>query len=97
MYAILGAWQVDAEKQPSFDVRFLSTARYILAHDGAAKARAEVGSEEGRSFLWTGELFDLLGTYEVDREHYATLDKFMPKVVAYFEGLAPRIQTLGRL
>jgi hypothetical protein len=150
MYAILGVWQVDAEKQPSFDTRILpdlvhefahsyvnplvvrfaaldkagdtvyrpvrekmqsqaygnghtlvceslvraSTARYILAHDGAAQARQAVGGEEGRSFLWTGELFDLLGSYEADRGHFATLDAFMPKVVAYFEGLAPRIGSM---
>jgi hypothetical protein len=147
MYAIMGVWQVDADKQPLFDARNLptlvhefahsyvnplvdrfaaldragdtiyrpvrsqmesqaygnghtmvceslvraSTARYILAHDGEAAARQAVGSEEGRSFLWTGELFDLLGRYEADREHFGTLDAFMPKVVAYFEALAPRI------
>jgi hypothetical protein len=147
MYAILGVWQLDAGKQPSFDTRILSTlvhefahsyvnplvtrfsaldkagdavfqpvsaqmkmqaygdghtlvceslvrastVRYILAHDGAAAARQAVGSEEGRSFLWTGELFDLLGIYEADREHYARLDAYMPKVVAYFGGLAPKI------
>jgi len=147
MFAILGVWQLDAEKQPSFDSRILSdlvhefahsyvnplvnrfaeldkagdtvfrpvstqmklqaygdghtlvceslvrtaTARYLLAHDGIAAARQAVSGEEGRSFLWTGELFDLFGTYEADREHFATLDAFMPKIVAYFEALAPRI------
>jgi hypothetical protein len=147
MYAIMGVWQLDADKRPMFDARNLptlvhefahsyvnplvdrfaaldkagdtvyrpvrsqmesqaygnghtlvceslvraSTARYTLAHDGQAAARQAVGSEEGRSFLWTGELFDLLGEYETDREHFATLEAFMPKVVAYFEALAPRI------
>jgi hypothetical protein len=150
MYAILGVWQIDAEKQPSFDDRFLptlvhefahsyvnplvarfpaldkagdtvygpvkakmlsqaygnghtlvceslvraSTARYIFAHGGATPARAAVREEEGRSFLWTGELYDLLGTYESDREHYASLDQFMPKIAAFFDNLAPRINTL---
>ena len=150
MYAILGVWHLDDDKQPSFDARDLptlvhefahsyvnplvarfpavdragdtvytpvrakmqsqaygdghtliceslvrtATARYILAHDGAAPARNAVRAEEGRAFLWTGELFDLLATYESDREHYATLDQFMPKVVAYFDTLAPRIDTL---
>ncbi len=150
MYAILGVWQIDAEKQPSYDARFLptlvhefahsyvnplvdrfsaldkagdtvykpvkakmqsqaygnghtlvceslvrtSTARYILAHDGAGPAREAIRGEEGRAFLWAPELYDLLGTYEADREHYATLDQFMPKVVAFFDALAPRINSL---
>jgi len=37
-------------------------ARYLLAHDGIAAARQAVRGEEGRSFLWTGELFDPFGT-----------------------------------
>jgi len=71
-----------------------ATARYVLAHDGAAPARQAVRNEEGRSFLWTGELFDLLGGYEADREHFATLEAFMPKVVEYFASLAPRISSM---
>jgi hypothetical protein len=150
VYAIMGVWQVDAEKQPMFDARNLptlvhefahsyvnplvdsfaaldkagdtvyrpvrsqmesqaygnghtlvceslvraSTARYILAHDGGAAARQVIGQEEGRSFLWTGELFDLLGTYEAEREQFATLQTLMPRVVAYFEALAPRIGSM---
>jgi hypothetical protein len=71
-----------------------ATARYILAHDGAAQARNEVANEIGRSFLWTGELFQLLAGYESDRERFPTLEAFMPKVVAYFESLAPRVHSI---
>jgi hypothetical protein len=71
-----------------------STARYIFAHDGAAAGRADVAYELNRAFFWTGELSDLLGTYETDREHYPTLESFMPKVVAYFEKLPPHVPEL---
>ncbi|PYT21565.1 MAG: hypothetical protein DMG57_38275 [Acidobacteria bacterium] len=71
-----------------------STARYILAHDGAAAAQAEVNIQEGLSFVWTGELFGLLGQYEADREHFPTLQSFLPKVTAFFDGLAPRVPSL---
>ena len=146
MYAILGVWQVDADKQPSFDKTFLptlvhefahsyvnllvgqlpaldcagdaihqhvraamqnqayadghtlvceslvraSTARYILAHDGASAARSAMEEEQRRSFVWTPELFDLLCAYEAGREHYPTFETFMPKIASYFEELAPR-------
>ena len=66
-----------------------STARYVLAHDGASAARLAIHDEEERSFVWTGELFQLLRGYEADRASYATLEPFMPKVAAYFESLAP--------
>jgi hypothetical protein len=71
-----------------------STARYIFAHDGDAAGRADIASELDRSFLWTGELSDLLATYEADREHYPTLESFMPKVLAYFEKLPTHVPEL---
>jgi len=71
-----------------------STARYILAHDGAAAAQSEINAEEGRSFVWTRELFGLLGQYEADREHFPTLQSFLPKVTAFFDGLPPRLPAL---
>jgi len=71
-----------------------STARYIFAHDGEAAGRRDIAYELNRAFLWTGELSDLLASYEADREHYPSLEAFMPKVVAYFEKLAPRVPEL---
>jgi hypothetical protein len=150
MYAILGVWRADADKQPAFDKRNLptlvhefahayvnplvdhfpsldragdaiyqhvraamqnqaygdghtlvceslvraSTARYILAHDGAAAARSALEEEQRRSFVWTPELFDLLGAYEAGREHYPTLEAFMPKVAGYFEDLSPQVAAM---
>lgn len=56
--------------------------RYQLANVGEQAAKQEVQEQLGRSFLWTGELQAALGEYEVDRQHYPTLDPFMPKVAA---------------
>jgi hypothetical protein len=70
------------------------SARYALAHGGEAAARSTVQSERRSSFLWTGELYDLLGEYEKDRTAYPTLEAFMPKVVAYFNALGPRVQSM---
>ncbi len=67
------------------------TARYILAHDGPDAARANITNQRSRSFLWTQELFDLLGEYEHDRAKYPTLQSFMPRVAAYFKDLGPRV------
>jgi Domain of unknown function (DUF4932) len=68
-----------------------SAVRYTLAHDGAAEAQGDVDHEKGVSFVWTGERFGLLGRYEADREHFPTLEGFMPKLSAFFDGLAPRV------
>jgi hypothetical protein len=71
------------------------SARYALAHGGEAAGRSAVESERRRAFLWTGELYDLLGEYEKDRTAYPTLEAFMPRVVAYFNQLGPRVQGMA--
>lgn len=74
-----------------------AVARYLLAHRGPGAAAEEVHRQRtGAYFLWTGELFDLLGTYERERSRYPTFDAFMPRIVAYFDQLAPRIDDVLR-
>lgn len=67
------------------------TARYVLAHDGVEAAQREIEGERRQAFIWTGELFKVLGEYENDRAKYPTLDSFMPRVVDYFNDLSPRV------
>src|SRR5208337_1360327 len=74
-----------------------ATIRYSFEHAGPEAARRAEESERVRSFLWMGELCDLLATYEKNREAYPTLDSFMPKVVLFFNDEAPRIGELQRL
>jgi hypothetical protein len=62
-----------------------STARYILEHQGAEAAERAIRSEQGRAFIWTPELFELLGEYAASREKYPNLDAFMPRIVEFFD------------
>lgn len=73
-----------------------AVARYLLANRGEAAARDAIGTERGRMFLWTGELYDLLGEYEAGRARYPTFASFMPRVVEYFASLAPRVPEMVR-
>jgi hypothetical protein len=60
------------------------TALYLRERKGAAAGDAAITREEARSFLWTRPLADLLGTYAAQREQYADLEAFMPKIVELF-------------
>lgn len=72
------------------------TARYELEHHGAEAATRAVKEERSRSFLWTGDLLALLGQYAQNREHYPTLESFMPRVVAFFGGASSRVDEFVR-
>jgi DNA-dependent RNA polymerase auxiliary subunit epsilon len=61
-----------------------ATARYYAAHEGEESARRSVESERKRSVLWVGELSDLPGEYEKQRDRYPKLEVLMPEVVKLF-------------
>ncbi|MBC7894304.1 MAG: DUF4932 domain-containing protein [Cytophagaceae bacterium] len=65
--------------------------RYLLANDGASAGRAESRVQAGLGFFWIDELVELLGEYEANRTQYSTFSTFMPRLVAYFDDLAPRV------
>ena len=74
-----------------------ATVRYVIVHRGAEAGRRAVQTEEGRSFLWTGELVELLGEYERERPRYPTLSAFLPRLVAFFDGAAADVgETIRR-
>jgi hypothetical protein len=73
-----------------------ATARYAFEHQGPEAAAASVTEERSHAFLWTGDLLALLGKYAQDRERYPTLDSFMPQVVAFFDGVAARVDQMIR-
>jgi hypothetical protein len=68
-----------------------AVARYILAHQGTQAAAEEVERQKLNGFLWTDELYALLGVYENNRRRYPTFESFFPNIEAYFRDLAPRI------
>jgi hypothetical protein len=65
--------------------------RYLLATSGAAAARSELALQRGLGFVWMEELVDLLGEYEANRRVYPTFSAFAPRLVAYYDDLAGRI------
>jgi hypothetical protein len=71
-----------------------ATIEYVIEHDGAQAARVVIRQENSRSFFWMSGLVDLLETYRKDRQQYPTFESFMPRVVEYFDDVAPRMQEL---
>jgi len=67
---------------------------YVTEHEGPQAARLVIRKENSRSFFWVAGLADLLETYGKIRNEYPTFESFMPRVVDYFNDVAPRIQTL---
>lgn len=68
--------------------------RYLAAHADAKAVAARVAEEKARSFLWIGEVSDLLAEYQSSRERYPSLETFLPRVVRLFENLSPRVDGL---
>jgi hypothetical protein len=66
--------------------------RYLLASEGRAAAVAETRLQRGLGFVWMDELVELLGEYEANRATYPSFRAFAPRLVSYYEGLAPRIE-----
>ena len=62
--------------------------RYTHTHLGPEAARRAIDSEKARQFLWIGELSELLGEYEVQRDKYADLDAYFPRIVEFFNSSA---------
>jgi Domain of unknown function (DUF4932) len=68
--------------------------RYLLANHGPAAAERDTRLQRGKGFVWMGELVSLLGEYETQRRRYPTFAEFMPLIVDYYRGLAPRVDRL---
>jgi hypothetical protein len=71
--------------------------RYVARTQGAVKAQAQIREEESRGFRWTGELAELLESYEKDRAKYPDLDAFAPHLVAFFDAQAEQAAKLPRV
>jgi hypothetical protein len=62
--------------------------RYTRKYSGPIAAWMAVNRQKKRQFLWVGELADLLGEYESNRDEYPTLEAFAPRIVAFFDQYA---------
>jgi len=71
-----------------------ATIEYVTEHEGQEAARRVIRQENSRSFFWMSDLVALLDTYRSDRQQYPTFESFMPRVVQFFNDLAPRMNEL---
>jgi hypothetical protein len=62
--------------------------RYVEATQGQDAARLETREQARRGFTWVGGLADCFAEYEQQREHYSTLEAYMPKIVEFFDTYA---------
>jgi hypothetical protein len=60
------------------------TVRFYHQFEGSEAARRAAQSSASRGFAWTSELSKLLGEYEGQRDKYATLDSFAPRLAEFF-------------
>jgi hypothetical protein len=70
-------------------------ARYKLTHIDEATARRELERQRRLGFIWIDELYDLLGTYEQNRDRYRTFADFRPEIRNYFTQLEPRLPAMA--
>jgi hypothetical protein len=85
-----GSWKTLLEQSLARAV----TVRYVSDHDGNDAGRKVLRQENAHSFFWIGDLSDLLGEYRKSSQLYPTLESFMPRVVQFFDDLAPRMSDL---
>lgn len=70
-----------------------SVIRYLIQHStDTLKADKELKQQLAIGFVWMKELVDILGQYEKQRKTYPTLESFMPKIVNFYDTIAPKIK-----
>ena len=85
-----GSWQTMLDES----VVRASVIRYLLAKEDQAAADREIRAQRGAGFVWMNELAALFGDYESSRPTYPTLSSFMPRIITFFNELAPRIDSV---
>ncbi len=65
-----------------------SVIRYKQRFESPGVVLREIGRQNQRGFVWVGELSELLGEYEENRDTYPTLDDFAPRIVDFFNDYA---------
>jgi hypothetical protein len=72
-----------------------SVINYLKYHEPDGKsAEKELITELDNGFFWMKELVNLLSTYENSRQHYPTLDSFMPEIILFYNKTAKDISVL---
>jgi hypothetical protein len=72
-----------------------SVIRYLLKHNPDPKAaKYQLMSDFGMGFFWMKELVETLGVYEGNRNTYPTLESYMPVLVAFYDGVAKKSESM---
>ena len=70
-----------------------SVIGYLIRHAADTLAiDKELKQQLANGFVWMKELVDILGQFEVQRKEYPTLESFMPKIVNFYDTIAPKIK-----
>ncbi len=56
--------------------------------------RARIRREQAQGFVWMEELCDVLRRYQARHAEFPTFASFMPEILTYFRGLAPRVEAV---
>ena len=71
-----------------------SVIRYLIRHSSDTLiADKELKQQLAYGFVWMKELVGILGQFELQRKMYPTLESFMPKIVNFYDTIAPKIKT----
>jgi hypothetical protein len=70
-----------------------SVIRYLIGHaSDTLTIDRELKQQLANGFVWMKELVDFLGQFEAQRTTYPTLESFMPKIVSFYDTIAPHIK-----
>jgi hypothetical protein len=92
--AMSGLAYTDAQTMFNESLVRAAVIRYLLTNDGDAAGRREMQIQRGLGFVWMDELVALLGQYESNRATYPTFSAFAPRIIQYYDDLAPRIASV---
>ena len=70
-----------------------SVIRYLIRHTpDTLTVDKELKQQLANGFVWMKELVGILGQFELQRKTYPTLESFMPKIVNFYDTIAPKIK-----
>ncbi len=70
-----------------------SVIRYLIRHSlDTLTVDKELKQQLANGFVWMKELVDILEQFELQRKTYPTLESFMPKIVNFYDTIAPKIK-----
>lgn len=68
--------------------------RYLAHNSDEQSVKEEIKEQVNRYFLWVPALAELIGTYEEQRDKYATFEEYYPEVIRFFSKAAGQINDM---